>query len=626
MMQPTVASAFCKATLPPASDFSNSDDADTFHKALSGYYNSHGCYSDAYNSPWNSLDTADILVPAALHYPDTLNTIHPKTGQGDYWYNVTGVDLSVKAGTNTTTWTDPFLHLKGLELEVDWDDESVTERSSWNKVINIHDVKYVLLEDLFIETADEHTKYTVSVDGCDTLIIRNSYFAGPAQKHINIRGCRRVFIDKVEIAGLDTNLDGLAEIGGISIENGTNKDVDTSSYCDQFQCSEAKDICENSEFGVFTYLSECPLIAGAVPTSTPSWILKNSDDTPLVDDEIEITDMTAELEWLGLQNIYIHDGEQGSGDGIAIESPSDGILFNSVIDGWLTDELDAALDIDHRRLCDTDYTKKTFRLERNMLLNASIIKTPGISADRNRLLFAVNLFLNMKVQDYHRQHVVGWVHNTWLYDENFEGNALFDLTEFYNGPPTGGAHSMEFINNFVYVDDVLETFKVFKHGGSDSNVVETHTTGSGLSYETGDDPREGDLLKHIRARNNAYITPPDIYFMYEAGSKTEYVQTDGVCSSSSASYPSSTSPALSFWTAYAATTDFGSSYQDSLHDNCFLEPLAVSAAQDFMLSSVCKPLRANLTASAFNVSQGFFGAPINATGKTPVVGAIQPGL
>ncbi len=382
------------------------------------FYPQDGCYSKDYTSDWSTLATGkdQHWQPAGQTSQLGQSCYDPGAGLGNLTVTGPGAGGSTKS----------FFHLCAQDRDVIWntDDSTVAETYWW-----IKDYDYVLIEDVKVRQLGRTSKQssanvsdfyfakdTLLIQNCGTVIIRNSYFAGAITgSHIRVEGCENVFIDNVEIEGLEYAGSGKLSNGqGIYVYNCSNiRPADNEPYplpgaieCIEC-CDDVKQECEEDTY-FHKYRLTClvPGEAGYV-------------------DYVSCGTNAFELDWLVIQNCYIHgydldDGvEKGNQDGISLVSPANGIVFNNVVEDWdaahTTYKADAAFDIDHGRYCDADYSGNYFRIERNMFLNNESVKTPGMSDGTNQLLIANNVFLNTLFLDYHKKHDNYLIHNTFAY-------------------------------------------------------------------------------------------------------------------------------------------------------------------------------------------------------------------
>ncbi len=312
------------------------------------------------------------------------------------------------------------VHISGESLEVSW-----PGRDYDNQVFRIRDVKTVIIEDVAVvqRDADYRGYHSILIENCDTAVIRNSSFAGAvAHAHIKIKGCRDVLIDNVEIAGIDYDKSGRHRSGGgIFIENGNAH--------------------REGSFG------------------GPGW---------------------RELEWLVIQNCYIHDltgndGTRRNHDAILVHTPADGVIFNNVVENWLDRYGDAAIDVGYRR---DGPPGRFLRVERNIVRNASRTKTPGEFGDGSSgVLWANNLMINVFHGDYHQGWSNHFVHNTYVWDRNklplliegeFATDAFYKLWADMDYPSFGR-------NNLLSVDVPGHFWVTYQSGGRPDKYRNLHT-------------------------------------------------------------------------------------------------------------------------------------------------------
>jgi len=333
----------------------------------------HGKYSQTYLSDWANLPTGKKMIQANLQ-----KEIGTALGLKENDFNLkTGKGFKSVIGENIKTskvWkpgNNNEVYLKNLAYKVKWN------TTPYHGVLfYYYGYKRVVIENLAIiqENSDYRTYNAVIVRGCDEVVVRNTYFAGTAgHAHIRIEGCKRVLVENTEIAGIDYFGTGKFRNGaGIHVLNGNS--------------------------------------------ATP---------------------MTPVLEWLTIQNCYIHDLNDGYGtwknqDGILLESPADGILFNCYFENWDRTFGDGAIDAGHRNL-DVNYAKNHFfRIERNIIKDCSYTKSPGTAAN-NILFWTNNLYLNAMHIDYHSNSAQYFVNNSFIF-EPLSSPWIYELDAF--GGPT----------------------------------------------------------------------------------------------------------------------------------------------------------------------------------------------
>ncbi|HAI12741.1 MAG TPA: hypothetical protein DCM28_13620 [Phycisphaerales bacterium] len=309
----------------------------------------HGKYSTQYQSDWSTLPTGDVL---AKH---DLSKIPFKQVNGEEVRQVFANQDAV--------------HVKDLNYKVHWDRPVDKYKST---LIYIANVKEVVLENINIINTDPDYKayHSILVEGADRVIVRNLYLAGTVQSyHLRLEGCGEIFIENVEIAGVQYDNRPTHRLGGgIFINNGAS----------------GRGGINNTGLR-----AEHPRIPG----------------------------------WQVIQNCYIHDNSQDDDhrrnqDGILIHAPSNGLLFNTVVENWLRPSGDSAFDLGFRRV-EPEYQDKTFRVERNIIRNCTFLKTPGRGTGPNTLFLTNNILINTTIGDYHGGGGDNrYVHNTFIYDLN----------------------------------------------------------------------------------------------------------------------------------------------------------------------------------------------------------------
>lgn len=422
----------------------------TWRNARNQFKCKHGSYSKDYVSDWAALPTgkeSDWKSPTATTPTHREVCYLPwKSKQ----FRVDGEGA-------------PFYHLADLDLDVYWD-ASVDDKGT--TLAYIRNFRRVLVENVNItqrggvddcstkNPGDVYAaKDTLHISNCDTVIIRNSHFAGAADgSHIRIDGCKCVFIDNVEIEGLTYgNNTELSNGQGIYVYNCSNIRPSDNNPFDatpplpgKIECSECcpnvREVCEGDAYS-HKYRRLC------LEPSDPDYV-----------DYVTCGTNKFQLECLVIQNSYIHgyevdDGGDGNQDAFHLVSPANGVLFNNVVETWdpaqSVGRADAAFDIDHARYCDTTYSDNYFRIERNMFLNNDAVKTPGLSDGTNQLLIVNNILLNTRFTDYHKKHDNYLIHDTFAYS-GFH-LATGETENFYrqNGPWNEGKTVMR--NNLIYV-------------------------------------------------------------------------------------------------------------------------------------------------------------------------------
>lgn len=383
----------------------------------SGMIKAHGQYSAAYLSDWAALPNGKAM-PRKDRTRTSFETLSGDAAK--HWYS-----------------NRDRVHISGESLAVAW-----PKRDYDNQVYRIRDVGTVIIEDVAVvhRDADYRGYHSVLIENCDTAVIRDSFFAGAVEHaHIKIKGCREVFIDNVEIAGIDYHKTGRHRSGGgIFIENGNRH--------------------RKGSFG------------------GPGW---------------------RDLQWLVIQNSYIHDltdsdGTRRNHDGILVHTPADGVIFNNVVENWLERHGDAAIDVGFRR---DGGANRFLRVERNIVRNANRTKTPGEFGDgSSAVLWANNLMINAYHGDYHQGWSNHFVHNTYIWDRDKLPLLLedaFDLDAFYRlwtdmDYPSFGR------NNLLYMDAPGRFWVYYQSGGAADKYRNLHTDHS--VYLTAAPTRTGWLV------------------------------------------------------------------------------------------------------------------------------------
>lgn len=353
--------------------------------STNGIIMEHGKYSDVYLRDWSALPTGKELIQnnLAKNIKSALGL-----GAGDPFDLKTGAGFQSVIGEQkqmTKIWkkgNSKEIQIKNLAYKVSWNSAG----DGNNILFYIEGYDRVVIENLaIIQTdSDYRLKNTIRIVGCGEVIIKNVYVAGTvSQHHIGIYGCKYATIENVEVAGVDYFGKGTYRNGGgISVANG--------------------------EY---------------VATNNPKL-----------------------LKWLTIQNCYIHDLDDGdyqhgdpnwrNQDGILLESPMDGILFNCYFENWKLKYGDAAIDAGHRGYRypegsayspdPNDPVHHFFRIERNIIDNCSHAKSPGYDSG-NTLFWANNLFINSSFTDYHYGFQEYFAHNTYIFNSDYEFDYFLSL-------------------------------------------------------------------------------------------------------------------------------------------------------------------------------------------------------
>ncbi len=315
----------------------------------------HGAYSAAYLSDWSKLADGKMIAKKALFLHDFKKSSGEEV-QRRFIYG---------AGSKTKSF-----HLKNIAFKIKW-------KHGYDKYNNtlflIRGYEKVIIENIAIIQLDSdyRASHGILLEDCNEVIIKNCYFSGTNNNyHLRIEGCKRVFIDGIEIAGYDYGELGVRCGGGILINNGD------------------------------------PKMGGKYGMVSPN---------PM------------DMQWCVVQDCYIHGAEatdiKRNQDGINIQSAADGIVFNCYFEKWKVN--DAALDVSHRRT-DTEYKNHIFRIERNKFIDCKTVKTPGTSDRTCNIVFANNVYQNTYLTDYHRG---GWdvyhINETFSYDRNYKASIFY---------------------------------------------------------------------------------------------------------------------------------------------------------------------------------------------------------
>jgi hypothetical protein len=320
-----------------------------------------------------TIAQADTLIPEHGKYSTTYQSDWSKLPTGDVLakHDVDQIPFKEVKGEDAHQRfsKQDKVHLKDLHYKVHWDGKADKYKTT---LILIEDVKEVILENISILNTDaDYRAYdSIRVEGADRVIVRNLYLAGAAQSyHLRLEGCGEVFIENVEIAGVKYGNSQFARTGGgIWINNGASG-------------------------------------RGGI------------NDTGLHVSNPRVSG------WQIVQNCYIHDNTEDDDnrrnqDGILIHAPSNGVLFNTVVENWLRPSGDSAFDLGFRRN-EPEYQDRTYRVERNIIRNCTFLKTPGHGTGPNTLFLANNVLINTTIGDYHGGGGDNrYVHNTFIYDLN----------------------------------------------------------------------------------------------------------------------------------------------------------------------------------------------------------------
>jgi hypothetical protein len=292
---------------------------------------------------------------------------------------------------------------------------------------------------------------SIRTDDCREVIIRDCYFGGEALRHhIQIQNSDRVFIDRVEIAGL-------------GVHNKRKK---------------SKDITYSSE-----KINTVYLCGGGIKISKTDYAEISGFRLPASGFRI----------WNVIQNCYIHDNNialssKNNWDGITTSIPGNSLIFNCYFENWgiTNDELtneevtnnnnklkigaDCALDLGEPEvpIPDKDYV---FRIEHNIFDNCKGVKNsysyiyqnsnssfqlPASSfrSDFVSHLFTGNIYYNTPLWDYHTGYRVYHVRETFVFDDSSNKKYVYKFEGSDSSP-------VSFHNNIVYINTATSSFKIF---------------------------------------------------------------------------------------------------------------------------------------------------------------------
>lgn len=309
------------------------------------FFPEHGRYTAAYQSDWSKLPTGDVLARkdlSSIEFEEVKGEAVRKEWRGEKRVEISNLNLRVK-------WDTPKAEKFGTTL------------------FYIEDAEEVIIENLSIisDDPDYRQYHTIFIEGAERVVIRNLHLAGTVRMyHIRLDGCRDVFIENVEISGIDYMGKGGHRLGGgIWIDNGDDKP------------------------GKPALSSKNPKIPG----------------------------------WQIIQNCYFHnntedDNSERNQDAVLIHSAGDGLLFNCVVENWLRPAAESSFDLSFRR-GEPEFQDRFFRVERNILRNTTFYKCVGNVPGPNVLFYANNLFINSSLADYHQGGArASFLFNTYIFD------------------------------------------------------------------------------------------------------------------------------------------------------------------------------------------------------------------
>lgn len=236
-----------------------------------------------------------------------------------------------------------------------------------NSFIVIRDCDEVVIDgiNIFQNNFDYLATYSILIEDCKKVVVKNSAFMGTCLYHLRIEGCEEVLIDNVRISGLDYGGKGVRCGGGIWINNGVQG-------------------ADNGK-----------LLWSKNPKNLQQLTIRNCL----------------------IQNNLTTDKERNS-DGILIHSASNGTLTDCIFENWLAG--DAALDVSHRRV-DEAYTNKHFLIERNIFKNNKHVKTVGGSNASNSIVWINNLYSDTMIGSYHQGWSVKRFYESFLFSNSTFG-------------------------------------------------------------------------------------------------------------------------------------------------------------------------------------------------------------
>lgn len=286
------------------------------------------------------------------------------------------------------------VRIEKLSVEVDWP----AKRGGRERTLFYVDgADRVIIRDLTIVAgnADARMYDTIFLANVGEVIVQRVHLTGAVHRyHLRILNADRVYVDNLEISGIDYGT-GLARAGG----------------------------------GL--------------------WI-KN---TPSGEE-----DAYRDPEWIQIQNCSITDyqttAERRNQDAVYIESPGDGLLFNCLISNWGVEGIvgDGAIDVSFRH--DQSPGGRLFRIERNILQNSTFAKTPGVGGRDNVVLWVNNIFVDTHLADYHGKWTSLYVYNTFVFSNQRRMYRMWRQQENGHTQLKGNVVvSSKPLNNVYYLDD-----------------------------------------------------------------------------------------------------------------------------------------------------------------------------
>jgi len=635
LIQVKLAHGVCKKLSRPFSTMTSIADIVEWKNKTKKYFPELGCYSHDYQSDWSVLDDGQITGKFDLKSIKQSSETVIEESQ-PYLYNV-NYDTS-------SYYADELLILKDIHKELTWQQGKKANASTKNAYIVINNVKYILLENLAISQTTEQdgvdtTVFPINsivINGCDTVVIKDSYFSGAIRNHhIKIENCKNVIIDKVEFAGTSPGGDfsKYNVLGGaIKIDNCLNA-VDSatrSSYCSsRFTCSDLVNECVDQEWFNDFSISDFSTTNMNCPGQATSTVGTNT-----------VTYQGGNPGFTILQNIYIHDHETGiqykdsksdlieelshstNHDAINIHSPGDGMIFNIFIENWqaTTMGIDAAIDFGHGRVADSKYTDKRFFVERSVFLDAGYIKTPTVSDSSNIIGIVGNLMYNTSYLDYHKNYTVHLAYNTMLFDGDTLVPTAYDLGEIPLNATT------KFTGNLIGdLDTSNNSFSFFRSTNTESSPNFYEVDAYSNEVPGGLFAQFNDLANILENKGNFYINDDykkgplftkdiEFFFEYDAAASC------------------STTSKVQFNEDYITTLkDYDSFFNDSeskiegVPSNCYPKGFSYSSPSSFIPDSSCVTTNEYANVTELNTkresleytmySQYFYGTPrVSVTG------------
>lgn len=244
------------------------------------------------------------------------------------------------------------VELKNLSFAIAWKGQQHHYRTT---LIVISNCEEVLIDNIHLLQLDKDARaaYTILVENCGRVVVKNSSFRGTGIYHLRFEGCREVLIDSVEIAGVEYAPNQVRCGGGIWINNGDDSPG-------KYQVSRGLNTKNPRDLTHFAILN--------------SWFHDSLD----------------EEQYKNVDGVLVHSGAQG-------------LISNCRFENW--QKGDTALDVSHRRL-DEGYDRKLIRVERNIFSNCRLVKSSGRSNPGCRIIWCNNVFTDTPLADYHKGYEV----------------------------------------------------------------------------------------------------------------------------------------------------------------------------------------------------------------------------